>query len=292
MFAPERFTGALPRSGDRRPPQVGARAPVESGFSMAYDIDEQHDTPLNRRLFFRFGGPRVVRKWRAGMRRVGASGVVGEVDEGLEDFVGEVFAVDWERAARDFRADGWAFLDPFLAAAFYARFRSNWPSKAYLEPPKKATKWYDVGYHWKSGWGGPVCLRRNAALDRLIRALGEPAFLDPLADAVGLRLDFFELHVTDSGGGAEVPMHLDSLLKGDQGRETVGIAIFVEGSGGPRSGGLAVSRSNSWDDVVFEPMNLNNTALLYSKRLHHGFRPIARGKYRRSINTRFRPARP
>ena len=164
-----------------------------------------------------------------------------------------------------------------------------WPDRLYLNPPKKVTKWYNTGFFWAKNRTSPRYLAQHEGIEQLMQALGSQFFLKNLSQVAGCEMEFTEFHLTDSNAGAEVPMHLDSLLHGEHGDKAIGIAIFIDGTGGERSGGLCVSSSANWEDLLFEPQNLRNTALIYSKKLHHGFLPIAKGKFRHSINTQFWP---
>lgn len=257
---------------------------------MAYDLEAGFKIPFKRRLFFKLKAHDLINKWRGRKRhRLGVSEDKTPVVFDPELNAESCFAVDWEAAKTHYARHGWFLCDPFLADKFDAKVRADWPDRLFLIPPRKVDKWYNTGFNWMRNSVEPRYLDHHSGIKELIAALGSGFFLSHLSDLADCPMEFTEFHITDSGEGAEVPMHLDSLLQGENGDKAIGIAIFVDGTGGARSGGLCVNRSSDWNDVLHEPMKLRNTALIYSKKLHHGFLPIEKGKFRHSINTQFWP---
>ncbi len=258
---------------------------------MAQDINQEFQPPLGRRLFFKMNGPEHVKKWRAKNRaRIGVSEETNELQFDSNFNASACFGVNWEEAISGYKERGWFFCDPFLSSDLHAKVQIGWPNKIFLNPPKRSTKWYNNGFFWTKNRDSSLrYLDHHPSLSDLLQALGSKMFVDQISNLAGCEMEFSEFHVTDSGEGAEVPMHLDGLLSVKNGDKALGIAIFVDGTGGERSGGLCVSGSNCWDDLVFEPPKLKNTALIYSKKLHHGFLPIVKGKFRHSINTQYWP---
>lgn len=241
-------------------------------------------------MFFHLNGPGLVKWWRAKKRaKLGVSEEEREVRFDQGNGGKDCFGVDWESAKSHYAEHGWFFCDPFLTESFGREVKADWPDRMYLNPPKKVTKWYNTGFFWMRTGILPKYLPEHPGVQALLQALGSKHFQDQISNLAGCPMEFTEFHLTDSEHGAEVPMHLDSLLQGENGDKAIGIAIFVDGSGGEHSGGLSVSASKEWADLIFEPKNLRNTALIYSKKLHHGFLPIAKGKFRHSINTQFWP---
>lgn len=250
---------------------------------MATDFDPDFRFPLGRRLFFKVKGPKILSTWRAIQRRLFKKSNTASSE------VSAAFDIDWDSVAKQYNDNKWVFIDQFFTESFYQTLIAGWPSKMYLNPPKRATKWYNTGFWWKESDQTPLYLDIHDEIRGVLAGLQSSNFIKPLSEAIGVDMKLTELHLTDSGPGAEVPMHLDSLVESEGGLHAIGIAIFVQGSGGPDSGGLCVSKSSKWDDLIFEPQALNNSALIYSKQLHHGFKPIAPGKFRKSLNTQFWP---
>ena len=66
----------------------------------------------------------------------------------------------------------------------------------------------------------------------------------------------------------------------------VNFVMFVDANGrAPYAGGTCILGDNEHREVIFEPTNLRNTALMYQKEaaFFHGFKPMARGTYRFAI---------
>ncbi|MCH7979581.1 MAG: FAD-dependent oxidoreductase [Acidobacteria bacterium] len=87
---------------------------------------------------------------------------------------------------------------------------------------------------------------------------------------------FLEKHAKEAG--AELSIHLI------ESRPRLGGVIVTE-----RSGGLSIIKDNAFSEVIFEPGRLQNTALIYDSgaSFFHGFKPIARGKFRWAIAAQF-----
>mgnify|MGYP001496862963 CR=1 FL=1 len=71
----------------------------------------------------------------------------------------------------------------------------------------------------------------------------------------------------------------------------INIIIFIKGSDNEDlSGGTGLYRDNEFNDIIFEPKKLNNSALIYksSENFFHGFKEIkGKDKVRYTLNTQF-----
>lgn len=194
--------------------------------------------------------------------------------------------------ASHFQKHRWALVENFFAADFHRELLAQWPSRYEFDPPGSMTKSYDTGLAWggRQGSDPPRSIRKYSALVKLWRFLLSADSSRRLSDVhgggVNLRCASFLMHMTREG--SQVVPHRDSFYRSV--RPALNILMFVDGQGGERGGGLAISRDNELRDVIVETRNLKNSALLYDVKadFFHGFKPLARGKFRRSMSVAFR----
>ncbi|MFT5470480.1 MAG: hypothetical protein ACI8UO_005609 [Verrucomicrobiales bacterium] len=254
---------------------------------MATDYDTEFQIPLSRKLYFRAQLPKLISAWRRMARNLDSK--KGHIP--LEDLPTDesIFGFNRDEVISHYHENGWAFAPSFFNPEFHQKLAANWPSKKYFDPPRKPTKWYNTGFNWIYPAEPSPFFTLHSDLAKLFLGLGSSDFLEYVSELTQTPSVFHQFIMTDSGPGAEVPIHLDGLNRSPKNKGALGIAIFLEGTGGDNGGGLAISESNSWDDMIFEPKDLTNTALFYDKKIFHGFRQIAEGKFRHSINTLFIP---
>lgn len=208
-----------------------------------------------------------------------------------ECFVTENF----DKAAEHFRTHKWAFVEDVLSPEFHRELRENWPKKYFFEPPRDIEKSYDRGFFWYSGNDMSLQLyapyAQHGSLRKFLACLNSSAFLARVNSLAGghRRLSCYSFILTDAGCGSEVFPHMDSIAKGDLASDGINMMFFIDASGGERSGALTLYRDNEGKDIIFEPKNLKNSVLIYNTfvNFYHGFPPIAKGKFRRSIGVSF-----
>ena len=96
--------------------------------------------------------------------------------------------------------------------------------------------------------------------------------------------------VTTTVPGSVVAPHRDDWAFIDGAPRTAfNLVFFIDGTGGPGSGGLSILGTNDFSEVIFESTKLRNTALVYDTQapFYHGFQPVVRGKFRRAIISNF-----
>ena len=95
--------------------------------------------------------------------------------------------------------------------------------------------------------------------------------------------------VTDARSGHCVGLHQDSISTIDGSADRMQLMIFISSADLPNSGELCLAGDNRWENIIFNPPSLNNTALLFNKseNFFHGFKPLNKGKYRKSIGATF-----
>lgn len=214
-----------------------------------------------------------------------------------------------EAAAPHFREHGWAFVEPFLVPEFHAALLENWPPRRYFTAPFQLYKSYDKGFRWvlenqgESLWAerleqlgraaeaparGPDHAEHFPPVRALFDYLGGEEAAERLTRFTGRpqRLHFNRFQLTRSYPGTFVAPHKDTAQPVEN---WINVIVFVDGSGGPRSGGLAILEDNTFDRPIFEARTLRNSCLIYDPAapFYHGFEPIAFGKYRLMIGAEF-----
>jgi hypothetical protein len=197
-----------------------------------------------------------------------------------------------DECASHFREHRWALIENFFSEDFHKELVAQWPSRYEFNPPTTLTKSYDTGLAWgsKSEIESPKSIRKYSALVKLRAYLCSADFSRRISyvhgRGVSLRCDSFLMHMTRNG--SQVVPHRDSKHRSKP--PALNILMFVDGQGGKNGGGLAISRDNELKDVLVEAQNLKNSALLYDVKadFFHGFKPVEKGKFRRSMASMFR----
>ena len=197
-----------------------------------------------------------------------------------------------ESGSAKFQSERWAFLRNVLDDDFHRQLLAGWPKRKFLTPPSDLLKSYDRGFDW---WRGstenPPFLERHPAIAAFFDYVRSPEFAQRITAFAGgeRQLSCYSFLLTNTWTGSLVAPHRDTIAFSPDGRHFLNIVFYINGSGGPGSGGLALIKDNKFDEVIFESPELTNTALVYdvSAPFYHGFRPVERGKYRWAIITNF-----
>ena len=198
-----------------------------------------------------------------------------------------------EASGEPFQSGRWGFVEEFWDPAFHRLLSEQWPPDRFLDPAEYVTKSYDIGMRYAAGAGNdPEYLADFPAYRAAYAFLRSDEFCQRLSDLVGdgVLRTCYQIHLTRSCWGSSVIPHQDS--QSTPGR--LNLLLFIDGSGGPRSGGLAFWKDGDFREKIFEPMNLRNTCAYYdmSEDFYHGFEPVRFGAFRRTINATYRAAAP
>ena len=230
----------------------------------------------------------LINGLRVAQRLTSSPPVIRTPEVGSGAQIGSAF----DAGSEQFRTKGWTFVDPFFTAPMHDALLAGWPQRRYLDPPSDLVKSYDRGFNWRRYAGGdPPYLDRHPALRAAFTELRSDAFARRVSAFAGGKHDLgcFSMLVTRSWPGSNVAPHRDTTAYKPEGEHFLNIAIFVDGTGGEHSGGLAILGSNTFDDVIFESSKLRNTALIYATAapFYHGFPPIQWGKFRWALLAQF-----
>lgn len=198
----------------------------------------------------------------------------------------------FDKGATHFQEHGWVLLENFFSHDFYQELKAQWPKRYEFEPPKKLTKSYDTGFQWiRNKTGEPESIHKYSSLTKLLNYLRSDKFSKRMMQFVGRNMEFvcYSFLMQTTYDGSQVVPHKDGIYNNEKAKNFLNILMFVDGTGGKNSGGLTLSRDNEQKDIIVEPMNLKNTALIYDSKanFYHGFRPLEKGKFRWSIASQF-----
>jgi len=197
-----------------------------------------------------------------------------------------------DAGAAHFQEHGWVFVKDVFSKDFHDELIKNWPKRYYFTPPKKLTKGYDVGFPWAYGQeNDPEYIYQYPTIKKFLHYLRSQDFERRMSDFVGRDMPFasYSLVMHTSYPGTQVVPHKDGVYENENTKNFLNILFFINGTGGKNSGGLTLSRDNELKDVIVEPTELVNTALIYDSKadFYHGFKPIQFGKFRWAAGAQF-----
>ncbi len=187
--------------------------------------------------------------------------------------------------------DGYVFVENFLDTTDYEVLKSNWPKKRYFTPimPYEDHKTSDKGLycqHEKPGFD----VNRNAVIWGLYQMFKSDNFRSDVSKLCGDAVERKPYHmlVQNSYWGSGLAPHRDS--HDDQISSKINFIYFVEANGsGWEAGGTAILKTNTFDEPIFIPENLNNSCLFYysESKLFHGFPMLKFRKFRKNVIAHF-----
>jgi len=191
-----------------------------------------------------------------------------------------------------FAEQNWAFVENFLEEEIQDNLLKTWPKFYYFRPVAFMTKSYDLGFVLKNqDKERPQYLDHHPYLEKIYNYLDGEEFAQKVTVFCndGIARARHSILLTRAYTGSSVIPHRDTIATTKEGEHFLNFVIFVHGSGGPRSGGLCIMNGPEFDDIVFEPHDLVNTALVYRSNaiIWHGFAPMRFGAFRWTINCQF-----
>ena len=197
----------------------------------------------------------------------------------------------FEATQEHFQQHRWAYAEQILDPNFHAALIRSWPPRRYFdEPPLTMDKSYDIGFRWGLSRPAPLFVDAFPAVQTFTSFLRSEALAQRVGHYYGRPMHCYSFLLTHSYPGSSVVPHKDTVFQCDDVPAMINMAFFINGTGGQRSGGLAILRDNAFLDTIFEPTNLRNSLLLYDSKapFFHGFRPIQCGKFRWAIFAQFK----
>lgn len=260
---------------------------------MAIEISERYvkehiSFPRHAHLHALCAAHRPLRAFRALQRRLGPSLSYAREPVPSCRVTGQL-----ESMRAHFQEHRWAYADGILDPAFHEALVRGWPPRRYFDPPLNMDKSYDMGFRWARKQGAePAFLDRFPAVKALLDAIRSPELAARVSAFYGRPMACYSFVLTASYPGSSVVPHKDTVASDAAVPDMMNLAWFIDGTGGERSGGLAILRDNEFRDVIFEPANIRNSMLLYDSKVpfYHGFRPIQFGKFRWAVFTQFQGA--
>lgn len=202
-----------------------------------------------------------------------------------------------EKAAAHFQKYGWAYIENIISDEFYKELIRNWPSKIFFDPPTKLAKSYNSGFSWLYGidpnFNRFDPYHRYQIVPQFLKYLRSPEFVSRITKFVGSNQDFvcYSYSMNMSITGSQVTPHKDGIQSDSRAKKFINIVFFINATGGKNSGNLSLSKDDELKDLIIEPANLKNTCLIYDSLadFYHGFRPVAKGKFRWAAISQFCP---
>ena len=260
---------------------------MKSGFNSFYVKNSEKEifyTPL----YFRMKLVRFINKWRQFLRfliRRKRPVLLAKLE----------ITSNLEKAAAHFQKHGWAYVENIISEDFHKELLINFPKRHNLVSPNLLAKSYDSATYWVYGRDQDFSrfdpYNYYQAPVKFLNYLRSPEFADRITKFVGLGKEFacYSFTANRTYVGSEVIPHKDCVQDDPLANAIINIVFFINGTGGKNSGGLSLSKDSELKDMIVEPENLKNTCLIYDSLadFYHGFRPVARGKFRWAMNSQF-----
>lgn len=175
----------------------------------------------------------------------------------------------------------YVFMENIFPAEVHKNILRDWPAFFYFDPVRDIHKCYDKGWLNKTQtcdfhpWIGALHEFFSGKLEDSQKWLdGLPGSKSRVMNrALFLR----------AFSGSSVIAHLDSVSKDRSSSDFLNLIFYVDGTGGYSSGGTQILDKET-RAVVFEPVNLTNTCLIYrSGVLPHKMERMRRGSFRKAF---------
>ena len=204
---------------------------------------------------------------------------------------------DFSEYSEFFNKNHWCFIENFFSSDSCKKIIENWPKKYFFRPMKYISKQYDFGFEWNiKNKKYPMYLDQHFHIKKLYDYLISNKFNEIINKNLcndNFKRSCFSISLTNAENGAVLFPHKDaiSLENDEMANPAINIIIFIKGSDNEDlSGGTGLYRDNEFNDIIFEPKKLNNSALIYksSENFFHGFKEIkGKDKVRYTLNTQF-----
>lgn len=194
-------------------------------------------------------------------------------------------------SAHNLEEQGWAYIPEFFSSDTHQFLLDEWPRLSLFSPPRlDLAKSYDT---LPFGWSHrrrPVSPDVSPFVYSVFDLLFSEETARLVTNLVGDGVPRVGANVGLSWARHHHYLlpHRDSNSEGDG--SWVNFIIFVDGKDEPlSSGGTSIFRTNRYDEVIFSPLSLRNTAICYDTRgsFYHGFPPVRWGGFSKRIICNF-----
>lgn len=199
----------------------------------------------------------------------------------------------FEKQAEHFAKNGWAYITDFFTDEIHHAVLTAWPPISSFTVGSDPTKSYDKGPNWSGGLAGSMSAGVQADFYLGFQALLTMNFQTRVSQFCG-----DEVTRVNSGlgsawarSGSLLLPHIDDVWQFGRGA-VINFVIFIDGSEPAlSSGATAVYSSNTFEQPIFIPPKLINTALVYEtgRFIYHGFPRVGRGKFSKRLIAQYSP---
>lgn len=186
----------------------------------------------------------------------------------------------------DFRKNGWAYIPEFFDQSTHQQLLAAWPNIVWFDPPRTS---FEKSFDTFGGWAAHR-KDQSKLIDPYIYNVFELLFSEDTAQLVteiaqdSTRRAAANASLSWARSGSYLLPHRDSNSEADG--SWMNFVIFVDGATPSlQSGGTSFFRTNRYDQPIFVPSTLRNSAIVYDTRgsFYHGFPPVARGGFSKRI---------
>lgn len=207
--------------------------------------------------------------------------------------VSRAITKEFEGQAINFKEHGWAYIPNFFSAEIHRLIISAWPPLQYFTVGSDPTKSYDRGPRWSDREIGKytegICPDFFLGFEALINE----NFLTRVNEFCGDGINRVNTSLASAWArnGSLLLPHIDDVWQFGRGA-VINFVIFIDGSTPVESSGAtAIYATNSYENPIFIPTSLINSALVYEtgRFIYHGFPRVGRGKFSKRLIAQYSP---
>lgn len=260
---------------------------INPGLVLALKSPQNWRGVLRHRFRYQINSARMRRQRGAGSK-------ITEWTSGRSRFdLNRGVTEELERQAKHFAENGWAYVTDFFTEEIHRAVLAAWPPISSFTVGSDPTKSYDKGPKWSSDQAGGTSAGVQADFYLGFEALLTVEFQTRVSKFCGDGVTRVNSGLGSAWArpGSLLLPHIDDVWQFGRGA-VINFVVFIDGSEpSANSGATAIYSTNTFDQPIFIPPKLLNTALVYEtgRFIYHGFPQVGRGKFSKRLIAQYSP---
>jgi hypothetical protein len=196
-----------------------------------------------------------------------------------------------------FIKNNYCFVENLFDDNFYQLLKKNFPPKEFFPAPDNPSKNYRFNFRCQNNSNEydskkiehlDLFSTLKKFYDFIINSKNFQKFIDTLTLDTGYKN--YSVVSTLAFKNSYLIPHKDTVANSDDIKNIVNVIYFVDGADCPEfSGGTGIYKDNEFNNPIFLPSNLKNSALIYDSKsdFYHGFKPMKKNMFRKAVTAQF-----